>query len=107
LLRLHVGGGNGIGAATVEILCGLGAKVVFGDVQNVAGEKLVKKLSSSTVKFVKTDVTKYGDLIELFDTALQTFERIDCAISNAGVAEFGNWVNPELDLEGIKQVRPQ
>lgn len=82
----------------------MGAKVVFGDIQIVAAEKLVQKLSSSTVKFVKTDVTKYGDLLKLFDTALEIFGRIDCAISNAGVPDIGNWIDPELDLEGIKQV---
>jgi hypothetical protein len=34
-----LGGSNGIGAATVERLCNLGAKVVFGDIQSEAAEK--------------------------------------------------------------------
>lgn len=82
-----------------------GARVVLGDIQTVASEKLVEKLSPSTVKFVKTDVTKYADLFSLFDTALEAFGKVDCAVSNAGVPGIGNWVNPDLDLEGIKRVR--
>lgn len=42
------------------------------------------------VKFIRTDVTKYEDLIALFDTALKAFGKVDCAISNAGVVEIGN-----------------
>jgi NAD(P)-dependent dehydrogenase (short-subunit alcohol dehydrogenase family) len=97
------GGSNGIGAATVERLCNLGAKVVFGDIQAEAAEKQAQKLSTFPVKFVRTDVTKYEDLIALFDTALKTFRKVDCAISNAGVVEIGNWVDPDLDLESIKK----
>jgi len=98
------GGASGIGAAAVEILCQRGARVVFADVKAEDGEKLEQKLSSTNLKFVKTDVTKYGDIVELFDVALKTYGRVDCAVSNAGVMEQGNWVDPELSLEDIKQV---
>ncbi len=87
----------------MERLCNLGAKVVFGDIQAEAGEKQAQKLSAFPVKFVKTDVTIYEDLLALFDTALKAYGKIDCCISNAGVAETGNWFDPELDLEGIKK----
>jgi NAD(P)-dependent dehydrogenase (short-subunit alcohol dehydrogenase family) len=75
---------------------------VFGDIQAEASEKQAQKLSTFPVKFVRTDVTKYEDLLALFDTALKN----DCAISNAGVVEVGNWVDPNLDLEGIQKVYP-
>jgi len=101
------GGSSGIGAAAVEIFSKIGAKVVFGDVQVEEGKKQAEKLSSSNVKFVKTDVTKYADLITLFGTALDTYGRVDVAVSNAGVMEVGNWVDPELDLETIKEVPNQ
>jgi NAD(P)-dependent dehydrogenase (short-subunit alcohol dehydrogenase family) len=60
-------------------------------------------LSPSIVKFVKTDLTKYTDLLAFCDAALETFGRIYCAISSAGVPDIGNWVDPGLGLEGIKQ----
>jgi NAD(P)-dependent dehydrogenase (short-subunit alcohol dehydrogenase family) len=84
-------------------LCNLGAKVVFGDIQSEARERQAQKLSTFPSNFVKTDVTKYDDLIALFDTALKTFGKVDCAIPNAGVVEIGNWVDPDLDLEAIKR----
>ena len=43
------GASNGIGAATVERLCALEAKVVFGDIQVEAGEKQAQKLSSPNI----------------------------------------------------------
>lgn len=97
------GGSNGIGAATVELLNKQGARVVFGDVQSAEGEELAKRLSGD-VLFQKTDVTQYEDLVSLFDTALKTYGRVDCAISNAGTNETTNFMNPDLSLEEIKQV---
>ena len=50
-------------------------------------------------------MTKYTDLLPLFETALEIFGRIDFAISDAGVPGIGNWVDPDLGSEGVKQVR--
>jgi len=97
------GGASGIGAATVQLLYDLGVKVVFGDINGEAGEAKAKQYPSHDVKFVRTDITKYQDLIALFDVALHSFGRVDFAISNAGAMEAGNFVNPDLSLEEIKQ----
>jgi NAD(P)-dependent dehydrogenase (short-subunit alcohol dehydrogenase family) len=78
--------------------------VVFGDIQAEAGEEQVKKLATPNVKFVKTDVTKYDDLLALFDVALKHFGKVDCAISNAAIPEVGNFVNPDLSLESVREV---
>lgn len=69
----------------------------------ISGLLARRKLSTFPVKFVKTDVTKYDDLIGLFDIALKTFGKVDCAISNADILEIENWVNPDLDLKTIKK----
>jgi len=100
------GGANGIGATTVEAFCKAGAKVVFGDVNISAAEKLQLQLKSAgyeDAKFISCDVTKYGDVLSLFDLALKTFGKVDIAISSAGVAVEGKWINPALDLESIKE----
>lgn len=55
--------------------------------------------------FLRTDVTKYEDLITLFDVALEKYGKVDSAVSNAGVPETGDWFNPDLDLNSIRQVR--
>jgi hypothetical protein len=80
----------------VEKLCSLRVKVVFGDIQIEAGEKQAQKLSSYHVKFVRTDVTKYNDLINLFGVALKEFGRVDCG--NFQCWCCGSW---ELGRHGI------
>ena len=79
--------------------------MVFGDVNVNEARKQIQRLSSDKLQFLETDVTKYSDLIALFDLALKMFGRVDVAVSNAGVMEKGNWIDPELSLEEIKAVR--
>jgi NAD(P)-dependent dehydrogenase (short-subunit alcohol dehydrogenase family) len=50
------GGASGLGAATVRMLVGQGAKVVIADVNEKAGQSLAQELGGAAV-FVKTDVT--------------------------------------------------
>lgn len=78
--------------------------MVFGDIQLEAGAELADTLSRESVKFVKTDVSKYDDHLALFDLALKSFGRVDIAVSNAGISQEGYWMDPRLDLEGVKKV---
>lgn len=102
-----LGGANGIGADFVRLCCEKGASVCFGDVSEAAGEALMSEIESGSCKgkalFVKTDVTVYSDLLHLFDVALSTFQTIDCAVANAGIVEIGNWFDPSLTLQSIRQ----
>lgn len=77
---------------------------MFGDINVVEGQNLVARLVSANLKFVRTDVTIYRDVIGLFDSALELFGRIDCAISNAAVPEIGNFINPDLNLDSVREV---
>lgn len=70
-----------------------------------AGSNLDAELKGKgEIEFVKTDVTDYDSVLKLFDTAWKRYERVDIAISNAGIQEVGNWFDPGLDLESIKTV---
>jgi NAD(P)-dependent dehydrogenase (short-subunit alcohol dehydrogenase family) len=53
---------------------------------------------------VKTDVTNYDSIINLFEAARTKYGRVDIAISNAGITEKENWFDPNLDLTSIKTV---
>lgn len=66
---------------------------------------LEKELDSSSVivKFVHCDVTSHADNLALFDAAYNACGRIDHAISNAGLGEQGNIVDPELTLESVRE----
>ena len=93
------GASTGIGAAAVKTLAENGAKVVCGDINTDAGEKLCKEHAG--LDFVKCDVTVYDDIYKLFKTAYEKYGRIDHAISSAGIFETGNWFDPTLTIDSV------
>lgn len=93
------GGATGIGAAAVSILARLGARVVVGDVNTEAAERLSQE--NVGVSHVKCDVTKYDDIYKLFRTAFDTHGRVDHAVSCAGIFEVGNWYDPTLTIDTV------
>ncbi|KAM0363146.1 hypothetical protein ACHAO7_010341 [Fusarium culmorum] len=88
------GGSSGIGLATVELLVSLGASVVSGDIQ--APQKRIQ--GSHT--FVKTDVTKWEDLLALFKEAMRIHKRIDHVFANAGIGPRTDYLSTQLDQHG-------
>lgn len=110
---LNVGGAQGIGAATVALLCNAGAHVYFGDWDDKKGTRLVDTLQSSAIEsrgsvhFQKLDVRDYKSQLQLFQTPYDERGRVDVAISCAAVTEPSGWFQPdELDLETVK-IEPQ
>ncbi|RMZ88304.1 hypothetical protein DV736_g4482, partial [Chaetothyriales sp. CBS 134916] len=97
------GGSIGIGAAVVSQLTLQGAKVVVGDVTAPSHELS----STGNVTFVHTDVRKYQDIINLFDTALRKHGRVDHAIATATILARGSAFNPKDGIEGIRQGPPE
>ncbi|KAL7273935.1 hypothetical protein RUND412_003182 [Rhizina undulata] len=93
------GGATGIGATTISLLHDLGAHVVMGDTNSAAAEALVAPMKN--VHFIKTDVTDYKSVHALFQKAYSLHNRIDVAISNAGLVEIGNVFDPDLTEENI------
>lgn len=88
------GGSRGIGWSTVELLSAHGAKVVFGDVQEPSS-------TPANCTFVRTDVSQYSDIVNLFKLALETHGHVDHAISNAAIIEKPGWFNPSLGVDGV------
>lgn len=78
--------GRGIAAAYAEN----GAKVLIADVDETAGKKTETELKQirADILFVKTDVRKEGDIINLMETAKKTYGQIDVLINNAGKGLF-------------------
>lgn len=94
------GGATGIGAATAKILASHGANVVIGDINTSAAEELIRQ--HSTVTIFKCDVTKYSDIYDLFRTAYDKHGAVHHAISCAGIYEQGNWFDPSLTIDSVK-----
>lgn len=108
------GGANGIGASLVQQCLESGANICFGDLDNISGERLLRKSVEEfkpteakhppRVVFQTTDVTNYQSVLALFDLAFNTYKRIDHVVSAAGIAEIGNWFDFGLTLQTVRQV---
>ncbi|KAH7311854.1 putative 15-hydroxyprostaglandin dehydrogenase [Rhexocercosporidium sp. MPI-PUGE-AT-0058] len=80
------GGANGIGRAAVRLFHQHGAKILFGDINTTLGLALESELSSTSAKFISTDVTSYTSQLHLFKTAISLYGKIDVVVANAGVS---------------------
>ncbi|GIZ43835.1 hypothetical protein CKM354_000704800 [Cercospora kikuchii] len=96
------GGATGIGAATVKLLAQHGASIVMGDTNVQAASQLLENLPGN-LAFAKTDVSDYNQLYALCEQAFQLYGKIDHAISCAGIFEQGNWFDPNLTIESVKE----
>ncbi len=86
-IALVTGGGSGIGRACALAFAREGTKVVVADVVVKGGEEtvqMIKEVGGESI-FVKTDVSKTDDVEAMVKRAVDTFDRLDCAVNNAGI----------------------
>jgi NADP-dependent 3-hydroxy acid dehydrogenase YdfG len=85
------GSGTGIGAATADLLAGEGHAVVLGARRRERLDEVVERITARGGRAlgVVTDVTSYGDVQGLVDTAVREYGRLDVLVSNAGIAKTG------------------
>lgn len=88
-VALITGGNAGIGRATAIEFAKHGANVVISGRREKEGHEVIaeiKKLGGEAI-FVKTNVTKEGDVKAMIEQTLEKFGRLDFAFNNAGVEE--------------------
>lgn len=78
------GAASGFGEAAAIRFVAEGAKVVLGDIQEEAGQKVAASLGDAAI-FVKCNVTSEDDVANLVDTAVSHFGRLDVMYNNAGI----------------------
>lgn len=81
------GGASGIGERIVEQFAHQGAKVAFLDIQNEAGEALVKKTAANggaEPYFLPCDLTDVGALRDCIAKVIAKFKTVDILVNNAG-----------------------
>lgn len=84
---LVTGAASGIGKATARTLAEHGADVVLADVQDKLGEQAAHEIEQAggQATYVHCDVSNRDDVEAMVDHAVETYERLDIAVNNAGV----------------------
>lgn len=97
------GAARGIGFACAERFLAEGAKVILSDIDDAAGARAAKTLSAhGEAAYTNCDVTDAKSVQSLFDFAMQTYDRIDCVIANAGIVHVADAL--ELAVEDFDRV---
>jgi D-xylose 1-dehydrogenase len=81
------GGASGIGEAVVEAFATQNAQVVFLDVQDDAGERLIRRLELAGLRvpvYHHCDLTDIDALQKTVSKVLLAFPRVDVLVNNAG-----------------------
>lgn len=106
LVVVLTGGAQGIGQCVVQQLHAVGAKIVFGDLDDTLGTKLASTLNSKDhlskeerVHFIHCDASNYSHQLQLFQTAYNLYHRIDIVIANAGIGIHKDPFLPEYESE--------
>lgn len=83
-VALITGAAGGIGRATSKLFIEEGAKgVVMADIWDEMGEKTAKELGPDAV-YIHTDVSRESDIINMINSTIEKFGRLDIVFSNAG-----------------------
>jgi NAD(P)-dependent dehydrogenase (short-subunit alcohol dehydrogenase family) len=79
------GASSGIGLATAQAFAAEGMKVVLADIADGSTAVQTIQKSGGDAIFVRTDVSKTGDIQALVNTTVETFGRLDIGVNNAGI----------------------
>ncbi len=90
-VSLITGGAAGIGKATALRFAEEGASIVFCDVNQVAGEDLLKELGPAA-RFDRVDVVDRKEVQVWVDSVIGQYGRIDVLINNAGITRDAQFV---------------
>lgn len=86
-VALVTGAASGIGRAAARRLAAEGARVVVSDLDVTRGEETVRLIreADGEAVFVRADVSRADEVEALMLQTLAAFNRLDCAVNNAGV----------------------
>jgi 2-hydroxycyclohexanecarboxyl-CoA dehydrogenase len=91
-VALITGGGAGIGAATAELICAEGGKVMLVDANpdGLASTRngISERVAGAQVSTFVADVTNASDAARAVEQALQTFGRLDILVNNASMRNY-------------------
>ena len=87
-VAIITGAGSGIGKETAILFAKEGAKVIVADMNEKAGQETVAEINKNgEAFFIKLDVSKREQSIQMVKTTLEKYGRIDVLINNAGIVQ--------------------
>jgi len=89
-VALVTGGTSGIGRGCIERLASEGASIIFNGIQNKnesvdSIRKSIHDKYKTDIFYHSSDLTKLGEIEELFEKSLKRFSKIDILVNNAGI----------------------
>jgi meso-butanediol dehydrogenase/(S,S)-butanediol dehydrogenase/diacetyl reductase len=98
-VAIVTGASSGIGKAIAERFAWEGAEVVVADVDE-SGQEVAEEIDGT---FVECDVSDYGQVEDLVETAVEEYGKLDIMVNNAGIGSLSGI--DEMDKEEYEQVR--
>jgi meso-butanediol dehydrogenase / (S,S)-butanediol dehydrogenase / diacetyl reductase len=94
------GGAMGIGAATVELLCELGAHVAILDRDEAHGSDLVSRLGAvgHAASFYPCDVADADSVQSAIEATAQQHGAIHVLVHSAGIQRYGDVLSTSMDV---------
>jgi glucose 1-dehydrogenase len=88
----------GMGEATARVFAAAGAHVLVSDINPELGQATVERIEreGGSASFCRTDVSRAADAQAMVRTAVERYERLDCAVNNAAVTPD---THPIADLD--------
>ena len=100
------GGASGIGEAVAKSLAKDGVKVVIGDMNQEAINRVVKEINDANgqAEGVVCNVTNEADVAKLMDTAISKFGSLNIVVPSAGIIKDGLMINTDKETGKVKKV---
>lgn len=94
------GGAMGIGAATAQTLCELGARVAVLDRDEEHGRNTVAKLTAEdhTASFHRCDVGDLASVQAAVDAVARQYRAIHVLVQSAGIQRYGDVLSTSMDV---------
>lgn len=86
---LVTGAAHGIGLITAQCLASAGARLMLSDVDEAGGMRVLAQFHELGIdaRFRRCDVTDAAQVAALVAATVDAFERLDCAVNNAGIEQ--------------------
>ena len=101
------GAAQGLGLACAECMAAEGARVVVSDVNSKGGEAAAEAIRGrgGESRFIACDVGDKAQVDALIAGAAEAFGRVDCAVANAGIVNFSDFLElSEEDFDAVLRV---